>query len=371
MPALLSQILPFIFVIGIVVVVHEFGHYIAARSVGIRVERFSVGFPPRMIGKKIGDTDYCISWVPLGGYVKMAGMIDESMENPEKITGAPDEFMSKNFLQKSWVISAGVILNFLLAWVIYSATIIAKGNPIPSDEAFVTMVSEDQPAGQAGLEPGDKLLSIDGVDIASWDSAVEKIHGSAGVPIDLVWEREGERMEATLTPAPKEQADGTEIGLIGIQGTPGIKGYEPVGVGEGMAAGWRQTEWVLSTVVDSIKKLVTGGASVKDLGGPIVIAKWSAEVAEQGFVALLRFVAFISINIGFLNILPIPVLDGGHLVFILLEAVARRPIPTKIKLAIQQVGMIGLLIFMAFVLWNDAANHTGLLSRVIGLFSKS
>lgn len=364
---MLTTLLAFLFVIGVVVIVHEFGHFIAARSVGIRVERFSVGFPPRMIGKRFGDTDYCISWIPLGGYVKMAGMIDESMDNPEKITGAPDEFMSKNFLQKSWVITAGVILNFALAWVLYTGLAISEGMPVPSTEAMPLAVMDGNPAAEAGIEPGDKIVSIDGVPVPSWEALVERVHASPGQALLFVWEREGERMEATITPRAGNvpNVEG-EVGLIGISG-PGIAGYEPVGFFEGIAMGGRDTIAVLGVATDTIRQLFSGAATVKDLGGPVMIAKWSGEVAEQGFTALLRFIAFISINIGFLNILPIPVLDGGHLVLILLEAVARRPIPVKVKLAIQQVGMIGLLILMAVILWNDAG-RVGLLSKVTGLF---
>lgn len=363
----METLLAFLVVIGVVVVVHEFGHFIAARSVGIRVERFSVGFPPRMIGKRFGDTDYCISWIPLGGYVKMAGMIDESMDHPEKITGAPDEFMSKNFLQKAWVISAGVILNFVLAWIIYTGLTLSEGVPVPSEEAIPISVMDGDPASQAGILAGDKILSIEGEPIGSWSDLVARVHGSPGVPLRFEWERNGERFEAEITPR-SGNVPGVEgeVGLIGIGG-PSIERYESVGLAEGVASGARQTGFVLSMAVDTIRQLVTGSASVKDLGGPVMIAKWSGEVAEQGFHALLRFIAFISINIGFLNILPIPVLDGGHLVLILLEAIARRPIPVKVKLAIQQVGMIALLLLMAFVLWNDVG-RVGILSKITGLF---
>ena len=360
-------LLSFLVVIGVVVVVHEFGHFIAARSVGIRVERFSVGFPPRMIGRQVGDTDYCISWIPLGGYVKMAGMIDESMDDPEKITGAPDEFMSKNFLQKSWVISAGVILNFILAWVIYSGLTISEGIPIPSEEPIPASVMAGHPAAEAGIQPGDKILSIDGETIPTWEALVEHVHANPDVPMQFVYEHEGALTEATITPRSGNIPSKEEpVGLIGISG-PGIAGYEPVGVWGGIVSGGRQTVYILGMAVDTIKQLLTGGATVKDLGGPVMIAKWSGEVAEQGFSALIRFIAFISINIGFLNILPIPVLDGGHLVLILLEAVARRPIPVKVKLAIQQVGMVGLLLLMAFIVWNDAG-RIGLISKITGLF---
>lgn len=363
----METILAFLVVIGVVVVVHEFGHFIAARSVGIRVERFSVGFPPRMIGKKFGDTDYCLSWIPLGGYVKMAGMIDESMDNPDNITGAPDEFMSKNYFQKVWVISAGVILNFVLAWAIYSGLTLKEGVPIPSEEAIPTAVVDGKPAAEAGLQAGDKLVRIGNTPIESWSQVVETIHGNPGVALEIEWIRDGETQVATVTPDAEKSPDtGETIGLIGIAG-PGIDGYEKVGFLTAIKSGTDQTLFILGQAVKSIKMLFTGAATVKDLGGPVMIAKWSGEVAEQGSVALARFIAFISINIGFLNILPIPVLDGGHLVLITAEAIAGRPIPTKVKIGIQQVGMVGLLVLMATILWFDMG-RVGLFSKVAGLF---
>lgn len=364
---MVQGIFAFLIVIGVVVVVHEFGHFIAARSVGIKVHQFSIGFPPRMIGKKIGDTDYCLSWIPLGGYVKMAGMIDESMENPDAITGSDDEFMSKNYLQKTWVITAGVILNFLLAWVIYSGVAAVEGIGEPIDEPTPSEVIPDKPAAAAGIEVGDRITSIDDAPIETWSELVEVIHASAEKPLQITWERDGQPFSAEITPElAKVPVEGEieELGVIGIQAPYEMR---KVGLGEAVTAGGRRTLFVLEQGVLTIKGLFSRQVGVKDLGGPVLIASWSAESAKRGPTDLMLFIAFISINIGMLNILPIPVLDGGHFVMITLEAIARRPIPAKVKLGIQQVGMIGLLLLMAVILWNDIG-RVGWLSKITGMF---
>lgn len=356
----------FLIVIGVVVVIHEFGHYIAARSVGIRVERFSIGYPPRMIGKKIGDTDYCISWLPLGGYVKMAGMIDESLDNPEKITGSPDEFMSKNFFQKAWVISAGVIMNFILAWGIYTAITTMEGVP-EFEDPVVEQVSPGFPAEGAGIQPGDRFVEADGQPVTTWTNLVDVIHGNAETPITLVWEREGQRMSAEVVPQREEilvGGDMTEVGMIGI--TPRAT-FREVGFPEAIQSGFLQTGRFLAMGVNTIKALVTGQAGVKDLGGPVIIGKWAGDSAKGGPQSLILFIAFISINIGLLNILPIPALDGGHLALITVEAVARRPLSTNLKVRIQSVGMIALLGLMAVIIFNDLG-RVGLFDKLKGLF---
>lgn len=362
----IEWLLPFLIVIGVVVVVHELGHFLAARAVGIRVERFSIGYPPRLLGKKIGDTDYCISALPLGGYVKMAGMIDESMDNPEKITGAPDEFMSKNFLQKALVICAGVIMNFILAWAIYSGLAYSEGIG-EATEPRIDAVSEELPAAAAGLQSGDLIVEIDGQPVTTWDELSELVRARPEEPIEIVWERDGVRQSAVVTPKREKLPVDGEIVDAGVIGVSPYLTVRPATLTESVAAGFFSVKHVLEVSVATIGALFKGDAGVKDLAGPVLIAKLSAESAQGGPLRLLAFIAFISVNIGFLNILPIPVLDGGHLVLVTMEAVARRPIPTRIKLGIQQFGMIGLLVLMAVVLFNDIG-RVGFWSKISNLF---
>jgi regulator of sigma E protease len=296
----------------------------------------------------------------------MAGMIDESMDDPEKLTGAPDEFMSKNTAQKALVITAGVLMNFILAMGIYSVVTMSEGVPEVKDPV-VAAVSPGFPADAAGIQAGARIVEIDGMAITTWDELVDIIHASPEMPIQVAWELEGERQQAEIIPKlDKAPVDGEirEVGLIGI--APKAS-FRPAGFLESLSTGVILTYQNLKLGVTSISMLVTGKASVKDLGGPITIAKWSGESARGGFTALVLFIAFISINIGLLNILPIPVLDGGHLVMILIEGATRRPISTRIKVAVQQVGMVLLLALMAVIIWNDAG-RVGWLSKIKELF---
>ena len=422
---MLEAILRLIFVLGVLIFIHELGHFLLAKLVGIRVERFSLGFPPRMIGKKIGDTDYCLSWIPLGGYVKMAGMIDESMDE-SSITGAPDEFMSKSIFQRFLVILAGPLMNILLAAALFAAiayfigvkepaglvvdeirsdkiaqvTGLATGDEVEtingksakemasfqdlSDEnADITIVArrdsqlitatfprtwmdslafslppvvgglmEGSPAQRAGLQPGDRILSIKNQPVKTWTQLTEIVHNSSEEPLLFVWERDGQKFSATIVPELKEQ-QGQKMGLIGISYPVKEKhfGLLPA-IGHGFSYCW----YVTKMTYYYVKLVVRGEKSFRDaFGGPIMIAKMAKDSAAQGESNFIIFLAFISLNLGLINLLPIPALDGGHLLFLLIEAIIRKPVPTKTKLIIQQVGMVILIGFMIFVIINDIA----------------
>jgi regulator of sigma E protease len=349
---ILTTIGYFIPVIFIVILVHELGHFLAAKSVGIRVERFSIGFPPKMVGRKFGETEYCLSWVPLGGYVKMAGMIDESLDSGKGLTGAPWEFMSKPTWAKIFVVSAGVIMNFILAFALYTGVTMARGVG-ETGAAIVGSLAPGYPAEEVGLEVGDVVTAIDGAPISTWLEMVDLIHRRPEEPTEIALRRGAEEFSVVVVPRRGQlPMDGelVEVGLIGIG--PELV-FKKVGVGRAVSEGWLSTKGAFNLVITSIRLLISGQASVKDLSGPVGIAKMSAESAKAGMSALLAFVAFISVNIGFLNILPIPALDGGHLIMVLWEGFARRPISNKVKLAIQQVGMVFILLLMVLIIFND------------------
>ncbi len=351
-------VLAFIVVIGIIIFVHELGHFLAAKSVGIRVETFSLGYPPKMIGKKVDETEYCISWIPLGGYVKMSGMIDEGGGGESTLTGAPWEFASKNTLQKLWVVVAGVIMNFLLAMLLYTGITAVKGVPEPAG-SYVGGLTPGGPAEQAGLETGDRIASINGVALETWNDLIDQIYPRPEEELQIGYERDGLQHEISITTLRREmEQDGEwrDVGLIGIN--PQLV-YRPASAKEVLLSGIHGTVNVIGLVGMSIKMLLTGRASVKDLGGPLLIARMSGESAREGMAYFLSFLAFISINIGCLNLLPIPALDGGHAVIILIEGIVRRELPARVKLALQQTGMILLLALILFILWKDV-------QRVIG-----
>ena len=346
-------LISFIVLLGIIVFIHEAGHFTAAKLTGMRVETFSLGFGRALVKKQWGETEYRIAWILLGGYVKISGMIDESLEG-ESLQGEPWEFESKNFFQKSFVILAGVTMNFLLAIFIYSLITFANGIP-EVNSTNIKGFSEDSPAQEAGMTEGDIILEIDGKEIATWQDITDIVHSSPDQELLFKIQRNDSTLLVPVTSLSVRtiyEGEIKNIGLIGIYSDVEVR---DASISESIAVGSKATwEWIKIGWL-SIKMLVTGQASVKELGGPLMIAQMTGESAKAGIWSYLAFIAFISVNIGFLNILPLPILDGGHFAFILAEGITRKKIPPKIKFKILQVGMLLLFLLMAIVIFNDAA----------------
>ncbi|NLP12613.1 RIP metalloprotease RseP [bacterium] len=344
-----SYIIPFFFVLSLLIFVHELGHFLLAKLTGIRVERFSIGYPPRLFGKQIGDTDYCVSATPFGGYVKLSGMIDESMDT-ESVKGEPWEVMSKPVWARSLVIAAGPIFNVLLTVLVFSVGTFMAGIP-ETIGPVVGHVVDNMPAKAAGLQENDKILTVDQKPIGSWDQLVEIIHAAPDRAVLVEWERGGEKFSADITP----QLDKIQkIGLIGVEPKTRIR---QAGLVESLSSGFVSTWRLMALVFKSFGMLFSGEVSLKEgLGGPVRIAQLASDSARSGFGSLLMFTAFLSLNLAILNLLPIPALDGGHLLLLLIEAVIRRPVSTKIKIVAQQIGMALLLALMVFVIFNDVIN---------------
>jgi len=431
----IETVLYFIVTLGVLVFVHEFGHFITAKLSGMRVDRFSIGFPPRAFGKQIGETDYCVSWIPIGGYVKIAGMIDESFDT-DYLAKPPEpyEFRAKPVWQKMLVISGGVIMNILLAILIFwginyvqgkvirettEIGIVVEGSPaqkggllagdrvlrintvpvthwdeirnavyidqvgedlvftvqrgtrevdltfprtaipepnevdfgiIPTHtEILVSTVQSGMPADVLGLKPGDVLTSLNGTPLVTDVQVKGLIQNNPGKPIAIEWRREGTAMSGTVTP--------TGDGRIGI------------GFGLRYNGPTRKVEYslfealprALSDVVDvsvlfvkQVWQIITGKvAFAQSVGGPIRIAQMATQTAEMGILTYLGFMALLSMSLAILNFLPFPALDGGHMVFLIYEAIFRREVPVKVRLVLQKAGFVLLLAFMAFVLYND------------------
>lgn len=350
---MLINILAIVFALGLIIFVHEFGHFSAAKLSGVKVNRFSIGFPPHILKKQMGETEYCLGIIPLGGYVKMAGMLDESLD--QEIKGEPWEFASKSTPKKVFIIIAGVIMNFILAAVIFGIITLKIGLPVVSDSPVVNQIIPDYPAAKAGMNAGDKITAINGQSIDSWKQLTQIVHGLPNKQISVTWIDNGETMHASVTTRSERQLiDGKlkEVGLLGI--APKIS-YREAGIFESIGSGFSQMwQWGKITGL-SLKMLVTGEESVRSIGGPIFIAKLAGQEARNGFLDLLNLIAIISINIGLLNILPIPALDGGQLAIILIEGAKGKPLKMKTRLVIQQIGMVLLLTFMIFVIFNDIA----------------
>jgi regulator of sigma E protease len=355
---LILTILSFIFVLGIVVFFHELGHFIAAKLSGVRVLTFSIGFPPKMIGFKKGDTNYCISWIPLGGYVKMAG------ENPmegEELGDDPGSFMNKPAWKKAIVYVAGPLANYLTALIIASGLYFTIGKQvIDPEKVIIGKVEAGFPAEKTGLREGDILRSIDGKPIVTLTDLQSVVFENPESEFDLSWERDGLLMNGTVSTVSDTginiKGENVVHGRIGIwQKSDTVK----VGAFEAVAMGSEFTWKSSVAMIVFVKKLITGEASRKLIGGPIAIAKYSGQKAREGFASLLDFIVLISINLTIINLLPIPILDGGHLFLLGFESIRRKPLSLKQKAIFQQVGLAFILALILLVSYNDIFGRLG------------
>ncbi len=451
-------IVAFVFVLGVLIFVHELGHFLAAKAVGIAVPRFSIGFGPATpLVFTRGETEYRVSWIPLGGYVKMASREEQeamgALEGGELEEEFPPDrlFESKSLPARIVVISAGVAMNALFAWIVYVGISLGYGKvedpttqiarvdeavlpseaqelvglpfgtqiiringdtmasrndiqealsdltsdeirfefagdqdpivvPIPGTAARerfalydaliplhkprVGVVAPGRPAAEAGVEPGDLIVRIDGDTIRTWDEMVHTIEPAAGDTLEVALARGDSVLEVVLVPTEQTVRDAVSgesrrVGQIGI----GSQAFDPIrvefGLGEALAEGARLT-WVdVNRVLFTLKGMIVGTISPRELGGPIFIGQMSGQVAAAGMLPLILFMAFLSVNLAILNLLPIPVLDGGHLIFLLIEGIRGKPLSLSLRLRLTQIGLFVLLGIMVLALTND-------LFRVIG-----
>jgi regulator of sigma E protease len=435
----------FLIVLGVLVSFHELGHFLVARWVGVRVLKFSLGFGPKLFGRQIGETEYLISAVPLGGYVKLFGEEEAEITAPEERRRS---FAHQKLSNKMLIVAAGPGFNFILAYVIFAGWLatgaplfvptfkdltpdveamkpgspaaqagiqvgdriirvndrdiatrselldaVAKSNgqPITLDvrrdgqvktivltpatihlqeggkeetsyhigieetAPVITAVMAGSPAMTAGFKEGDRVMAIEGQEIHTWAEMTGLVKDNANRPLTFQVRRDGQGISITVTPAAeKTVVDGkaVEVGKIGISG-PGrsiIKSSNPVtALVDGLKATWGWTE--LTAV--GIYKMIAGEISSKNIGGPLTIANISGEAAAQGVSSVVFLIAILSINLGVLNLLPIPILDGGHLLFFAIEAVLRKPLGERQREIAQQVGLLLLVGIMVFAFWND------------------
>ncbi|GAB5535627.1 MAG: RIP metalloprotease RseP [Rubricoccaceae bacterium] len=454
--------------LSILVFIHEMGHFLTARMFGMRVDAFSLGMPPNIFRKQWGETEYRIGALPLGGYVKIAGMIDESMDmDGLESEPQPDEFRSKPVWQRMIVISAGVVFNVVLAVLIYSALAFAYGQTytpaenvtvevvegsiaddlgfetgdrvyavdgepvrtfeeflpaligngaesitvkrdggeatlavpsgmmtrisrasrasdedsalrlfgaLPEFPALLGSVQSGSAAAEAGLRTGDRILSIDGQPVRKWMDLTALVAQTEGEATPIRWARPLENVAAgdpeplrrtegaaiyEAEIAPRANGDGYVLGVVNDQNAFGTV-TETLGFGASLQAGADQTATILNTYVGFIGKLFTGQESFKEnVGGPIEIARQSKQMADRGWPEFWGFVAFLSIALAVFNILPIPALDGGHIMFLIYEAIARREPSLKVRMVVQQVGLALILALMVFVIFNDTLRLFG------------
>ncbi|MFQ5950233.1 MAG: RIP metalloprotease RseP, partial [Nitrospiria bacterium] len=341
----LNTIVTFLVVLGILVFVHEFGHYIVARICGVQVQTFSLGFGPKILSKQWGPTEYCISIVPLGGYVRLLGDDPNEEVATEELERS---FLAQKVSKRIAIVIAGPLFNLLLALVIFSGSFMVGERVQTSD---VGEVQEDSPADRGGMKPGDQIVAIENQPIAEWEEIRKALQKQGGQELNFVVERDGREVALTISPEKKELKD--PLGdthsrwVIGIipSGESFTKHHDPI------TAVYKGTEmtsrWIGMTVL-GIVRMIQGRISRDNIGGPILIAKLAGESASHGLMNVAFFTALISINLGILNILPIPVLDGGHLAFFIIEAILGRPLSLKKREIAQQVGLFLIISLMVF-----------------------
>jgi site-2 protease. Metallo peptidase. MEROPS family M50B len=359
---MLDWVIPFLVVLSVLVFVHELGHYLVARWCGVRVETFSIGFGREIVGwTDRAGTRWKFSLVPLGGYVKMFGEMDFSeAEDPPVLS--PEEkavsFHYKPLKRKAAIVAAGPAANFLFAIVALMGLFLVAGEPAPL--AVVGSVQEDSAAAAAGFQPGDEIVAIDGKPVAWFDDIRTIVSDRAETALKFEIVRDGETI--TLTATPRSQlmslADGNSrtIGIVGIR--PDLKriGYQHLGPLQAVGAAFDRTFALSTQIVSALGQIISGSRSASELGGPIRIAQLSGQMAEDGLINLIFFMAALSVNLGLINLLPVPMLDGGHLLFYGFEAVRGKPVSPRVLEYCFRIGLAFVLMLMVFATWNDIVN---------------
>ncbi len=346
----MTAIVSFIVVIGVLILIHELGHFLVAKRFGVKIEKFSIGFGPKIFSKTVGETEYRLSWIPLGGYVKMLGESDPEKVAPEDL---PRSFSSLSVSRRMAIASAGPVANFFLAILLF-ATVFWTGLPVM--EAVVGQVLPGSPAAAAGMMKGDRILSVNRQPVTRWDDLRRIIEHQGGREVRLSVQRGDKTLPFLIVPRiqPGKNLFGEVVqqGKIGV-GPLGSFVTLRYGFSEGLGLAVIKS-WRIATInVLSLGKMITGDISPKNLGGPILIAQMSAKAAESGLSNLLVFMGFVSVTLGVMNLLPIPVLDGGHLLFLAAEGVMRKPPSIRVRELSMQVGFVILLTIMVYAFYND------------------
>lgn len=328
-----------VFVFSLIVFVHEAGHFITAKLTGMQVDEFAIGFGPKLYSRKYGETVYSLRIIPLGGFNKIAGMSDEEELNERS-------FLNKPVRSRLLVISAGALMNFLLAFLLLWGIVFSTGISSVLPDPIVGGIIKNSAAAEAGIEPGDRIISVGNEPVNRWIDIPEAIEAHQREVVPVVYERDGSRITVDTIPKTDEKTGRTLLGVM-----PSIQ-TKYVGVGEA-------AHFAVNRIVDLGTMMLAGlyrmvsGTEKAELAGPIGVAQLAGQAASVGFVNLLTFTAFLSLNLGILNLLPIPMLDGGYIILILLEGITRRKMPKKALYYIQMAGVIILGAMFIFALVQD------------------
>jgi regulator of sigma E protease len=345
--------------------VHEFGHFIAAKRIGVRVEKFSFGFGPKLFSVHRGDTEYLVSAIPLGGYIKMAGD-----EPGESLTGKSFEFLSRSIWERFQVIFAGPLLNYVLAFLIFSV-IFMFGSPTLTTE--VGSLLKDYPAEKSGLMVGDKVVRADGKDVKYWEDMTEIIRKHLEGPIKLTIEKSGKMSEVEIQPVIRDVKDifgkHTKIALLGIAPSQKIESVR-YGFFESFSKGFKKVIDLTAITYKAIWSIATGSLSVKEsMTGPIGIFIITGKAAEMGLIYLFHLMAMLSASLAIFNLLPLPVLDGGHILFLFVEKLRGKPLSVKVQENIANAGVGLLILLTVFIFYNDIVKF-GVFDHIMKFFKR-
>jgi regulator of sigma E protease len=328
-------------ILAVLILAHEWGHFMAARRVGIPIHEFSLGFGRKLFSTQKNGVEYSLRLFPLGGFVRMAGEEPSDMNDPKG-------YNKRSPLEKMGVAFSGPFMNFILAIVIFIYTFAVIGIPQPTTAAVVGELVAGKPAAAAGLQPGDRILKVNDTTIESWNQFVSTIqNGEVGIPLQVEFERGGTSANTTLQSVWDEKAGYPIVGVY-----PQLE-YFRQGIWESIKLGFIQTYQMTLMLLGSLGMLVSGAVSPSELAGPVGITKMVGEAAQSGIVYLLTFSGFLSLNLGIINLLPIPALDGSRIVFAMVEAVRRKPLDPEKEGFIHMLGFIFLILIIILATYND------------------
>jgi regulator of sigma E protease len=357
---MIASILAVALVLGGLIFFHELGHFLAARAFGMGVVTFSLGFGPKLLGFRRGMTSYVLSAIPLGGYVQL---VAQDPDDPVPDGFPPEaQFRLRPAWQRMVVVAAGPVFNFVLAWLLFWGLLVAEGRfeMLP----VVGQVQKDSPAETAGVRPGDTVLTVAGAPVVNWESMAQAIRGGGGKPVTITVDREGKTLTFSLTPAMRtvknlfgEEESAPLVGIVASGKTRSV----PLGPGSAAGEAVRQTWNVVVVTYMGLLKLIERVVPLDSLGGPIMIAQMVSKQASEGLGNVVALAALISVNLGVLNLLPIPVLDGGHLLFYAIEIVLRRPVSPRMRALTTKIGLAFLIGLMILATVNDIRRQLSVL----------
>lgn len=366
----LISLIPTLIVLGILILIHELGHFIACRLTGVRVEKFSIGFGPEILKFQGPETAYVISLLPLGGYVKPAGEMASEVEGEEP---KPGEYLAAPLPAKIFIVTAGVIMNYLLAFVLFT-WVFMLGRPIPGTS--VGGFIDGYPAKTSAISEGDRIVSINGAPVSTWNEMTEEINRLDGGELLLTLEKNGTRnalYDVRITPKVETATDlfgkPVTVKRLGITPSPESQVFEKYPLQEAIVKGADTTVSLTVMTHKAIFFMLTGQMSAKAMAGPIGIIAMTGSAAQLGLPYVLQLAASLSVSLAVINLLPIPALDGGHFFFLLWEAITRRRVSYKVQEKLTQAGFVLLMVLMVFVIYNDLVNLS-VFEKIAGFFKR-